>query len=263
MAFNKKHFQHITSLILFLILIAIAGNTFARDYYQIKVYTIKNKTQESLIDNYLKDAYIPAMHRAGFKTVGVFKPIDSDPTVGTQIVVIVPLKKISDIEKIEKKLDADKTYQTEGKAYIDAPYNNPPYDRIETILLKAFAGFPEFKIPAFETPKNEQIFELRSYQGATEKIWKKKVEMFNTGGEIAIFEKLNANPVFFGEVLAGSEMPNLMYMTSYKNSEANQELWNAFGADADWKVLSAKKEYDNTVSKIDKWLLHPTDYSDI
>ncbi|MBN2635560.1 MAG: NIPSNAP family protein [Prolixibacteraceae bacterium] len=263
MTFNKKHFQRITSLVLLLVLVLIAGNTFARDYYQIKVYTIKNKTQESLIDNYLKDAYLPAMHRAGFKTVGVFKPVESDPAAGTKIFVLIPLKNISDLEKIEEKLVADKKFQSDGIAYIDAPYNNPPFERVESILLKAFSGFPDLKIPTFETSKNEQIFELRSYQAATEKLWKKKVEMFNTGGEIAIFEKLNANPVFFGEVLAGSEMPNLMYMTSYKNSEANQELWSAFGADPDWKVLSAKEEYDNTVSKIDKWLLHPTDYSDI
>ena len=87
--------------------------------------------------------------------------------------------------------------------------------------------------------------------------------MFNEGGEIDIFIKLNANPVFFGEVISGSEMPNLMYMTSYKNSEANEKLWRDFVADPDWKELSGKTEYDNTVSHIDKWLLHPTDYSDI
>ena len=130
-------------------------------------------------------------------------------------------------------------------------------------MLKAFSGFPDTQIPKFETQKNEQIFELRSYQGATEKIGKKKVEMFNKGGEINIFKKLNANPVFFGEVLSGSIMPNLMYMTSYKNSEANQKLWSSFGEDPDWKELSGKEEYKNTVSHIDKWLLHPTDYSDI
>jgi hypothetical protein len=259
----KNHLSRITSVVILFILGTIAGSTFARDYYQIKVYTIKSIEQEMLIDNYLEKAYIPAMHRAGFKTVGVFKPVEKDPAAGTKVFVIIPLKKISDIETIENKLSADKELQSNGNAYINAPYNNTPYERIESILLKAFSGFPETKIPEFETPKNEQIFELRSYQGATEKIWKKKVEMFNEGGEIDIFIKLNANPVFFGEVISGSEMPNLMYMTSYKNSEANEKLWSDFVADPDWKELSGKEEYDNTVSHIDKWLLHPTDYSDI
>lgn len=260
---SKKSPLHGPIISLLILFIALAGNTFALDYYQIKVYTIKNSEQESVVDNYLEKAYLPALHRAGFETVGVFKPVEDDPAAGTKIFVIIPLKKISDIEKIEEKLSADKELQTAGAAYINAEYNNPPFERIESILLKAFSDFPEFQIPKFETSKSDQIFELRSYQGATEKIWKKKVEMFNKGGEINIFKKLNANPVFFGEVLSGGDMPNLMYMTSYKNSEANKELWSAFGEDPDWKVLSAKEEYKNTVSHIDKWLLHPTEYSDI
>ncbi len=259
----KNHFTRITSLVILIILGSVASNSFARDYYQIKVYTIKNSDQESQIDNYLEKAYLPAMHRAGFKTVGVFKPVANDPAAGTKIFVVIPMKKISDIEKIEEKLSADKELETAGQVYINAAYDNPPFERIESILLKAFSGFPDTQIPKFETSKKEQVFELRSYQGATEKIWKKKVEMFNKGGEINIFKKLNANPVFFGEVVSGSIMPNLMYMTSYKNSEANQKLWSLFGEDPDWKELSAKEEYKNTVSHIDKWLLYPTDYSDI
>ena len=263
MKLNNKFSSGITTISFLILFLALAANTFARDYYQIKVYTIKNSEQESQIDNYLKMAYIPAMHRAGFKTVGVFKPIETDPAKGTKIFVLIPLSKVSDIDLMEEKLSGDKELQTTGKAYLDASFDNAPYERIESILLKAFSGFPDMKIPKLETPKSEQIFELRSYQSATEKIGKKKIEMFNTGGEIDIFKKLNANPVFFGEVLSGKEMPNLMYMTSYKNAESNQQLWQAFGNDADWKVLSAKEEYKNTVSHIDKWLLHPTDYSDI
>ena len=260
---NKKFTLVVTIFSLVIFFVALTSKTFALDYYQVKVYTIKNSEQESVIDNYLEKAYIPAMHRAGFKTVGVFKPVANDPAAGTKIFVIVPLKAISDIEKIEEKLATDKDLESNGNQYINAPFNNPTFERIESILLKAFSGFPEMQIPKFKTPKSEQVFELRSYQGATEKIWKKKVEMFNKGGEINIFKKLNANPVFFGEVISGSEMPNLMYMTSYKNSEANQELWRLFGEDPDWKVLSGKEEYKNTVSHIDKWLLTPTSYSDL
>lgn len=260
---NKKSLRHFITTMLFILLLTFANNTFARDYYQIKVYNIKNAEQEAQIENYLKMAYIPAMHRAGFKTIGVFKPIADDPAAGTKIFVLIPLSKVSDIDLIEEKLSGDKELQTMGKAYFDASFDNAPYERIESILLKAFSGFPEMKIPELATPKSEQVFELRSYQSSTEKIGQKKVEMFNTGGEIDIFKKLNANPVFFGEVLLGKDMPNLMYMTSYKNVESNQQLWQAFGNDADWKVLSAKEEYKNTVSHINKWLLHPTDYSDI
>ena len=260
---NKKISSVIKVVSLIIILLTIVSSTFAGDYYQIKVYNIKNADQETLVDNYLKNAYIPAMHRAGFKTIGVFKPIADDPAAGTKVFVLIPLKELSDVEKIEEKLSGDTELKTTGSAYTNAIYSNPPYERIESILLKAFEKHPDLIVTKYDTPKSEQIFELRSYQSASEKIGKKKVEMFNEGGEINIFKKLNANPVFFGEVLSGSIMPNLMYMTSYKNMESNLELWKAFGDDPDWKKLSGMEEYKNTVSHIDKWLLHPTDYSDI
>jgi hypothetical protein len=227
------------------------------------VYTIKNSDQESQIDNYLKNAYLPALHRAGISKVGVFKPKADDPAVGTKVFVFIPLKDLSQIEKIEEKLLKDNKYKDNASAYINAAFDNPPYERIESILLKAFDKQPEFFAPKFDTPKSEQIFELRSYQSATEKIHNKKVEMFNEGGETAIFKNVGSNAVFYGQVISGSAMPNLMYMTSYSDMKSNEDHWKAFRDHPDWKRLSGMEEYKNTVSHIDKWMCHPTDYSDI
>jgi len=256
---SKKSIFGIVFLFLFLGSLTLA----ARDYYQIKVYTVKDKTQEATVDKYLKDAYLPALHRAGIKKVGVFKPIADDPASGTKIIVFIPLKDLNQIDKLGDKLLKDKSYLADGAEYINAKYDNPPYERIESTLLKAFDKMPEFFSPIFDTPKSEQIFELRSYQSATEKIHRKKVEMFNEGGETEIFRKIGANAVFYGEVLSGSVMPNLMYMTSYSNLESNKAHWKAFGKHPDWMSLKEKEEYKNTVSHIDKWLCHPTAYSDI
>ncbi len=263
MKLSQKLFKGILSISVFILVFAISSTLSARDYYQIKVYTIKNADQESRIDNYLKNAYIPAMHRAGVKTVGVFKPKADDPAVGTKIFVLVPLKEMSQIEKIETALSKDKAYQTTAKGYIDAAFDNPPYERIESILLKAFAKQPDLFVPKFTTPKSEQIFELRSYQSATEKIHLKKVEMFNEGGETGIFKSIGANAVFYGDVISGSVMPNLMYLTSYSDMQSNLDHWAAFRDHPDWKRLSGMEEYKNTVSHIDKYMMHPTDYSDI
>jgi len=246
---------------LFTLLCSLTVST--RDYYQIKVYTIKDKTQEIRVDNYLKEAYLPALHKAGIKTVGVFKPIADDKAFGTNIFVFIPLNELEQIEEIEDKLANNKKYLKAGGDYIDAKHDNPPYERIESILLKAFTEMPEFFAPKYDTPKSEQIFELRSYEGATEKIWRKKVHMFNEGGEVDIFKAVGSNAIFYGEVISGAAMPNLMYMTSYSNMESNKEHWNAFRKHPDWDVLKNKPEYANTVSHIDKWLCHPTDYSDI
>jgi hypothetical protein len=260
---SQKLFKRILSLSVFILVFAISSTLSARDYYQIKVYTIKNPDQGSRIDNYLKNAYIPAMHRAGVKTVGVFKPKADDPAAGTKIFVLVPIKELNQIEKIDASLSKDKAYQTSAAEYINAAFDNPPYERIESILLKAFSSHPDLFVPKYTTPRGEQIFELRSYQSATEKIYNKKVEMFNEGGESEIFKKIGANAIFYGEVISGSEMPNLMYMTSYQNMESNENCWKTFRDHPDWKKLSGMEEYKNTVSHIDKWMCNPTDYSDI
>jgi hypothetical protein len=261
---TKKLFTGVLSLSVFMLIFLISTTLSARDYYQIKVYNLKNKAQETAVDNYLKDAFLPALHKTGIKKVGVFKPIESDTAnFGKKIFVFIPLKGIEQIEKIEESLAKDKDYQTKGAAYINAPFDNPPYVRLESILLQAFSAQPDFFAPKFTTPKSEQIFELRSYQSATEKIYNKKVEMFNEGGETEIFKKIGANAIFYGEVLSGSEMPNLMYMTSYQNMKSNEDCWKAFRDHPDWKKLSGMEEYKNTVSKITKYMLYPADYSDI
>jgi len=86
--------------------------------------------------------------------------------------------------------------------------------------------------------------------------------MFNQGDEIGLFKKLNFNAIFYGEVLAGSKMPNLMYMTSFENKADRDEHWKTFGNDPYWKKLSAMPEYQNNVSHIDISFLYPVEYSD-
>ncbi|MDP2336138.1 MAG: NIPSNAP family protein [Bacteroidota bacterium] len=86
--------------------------------------------------------------------------------------------------------------------------------------------------------------------------------MFNEGGEIKLFNSLNFNTVFSAEVISGSTMPNLMYLTTFADMPAHDTHWGAFRAHPDRKALSALPEYKNTVSNSVKILLHPTDYSD-
>ena len=86
--------------------------------------------------------------------------------------------------------------------------------------------------------------------------------MFNEGGEIKLFKKLEFNVVFNAEVISGSTMPNLMYLTTYSDMADHDAHWKTFGSHPEWKKLSAMPEYQNTVSKAVIILMHPTDYSD-
>jgi len=87
------------------------------------------------------------------------------------------------------------------------------------------------------------------------------VNMFNAGGEVALFEKLGFNAVFYGMVIVGSRMPNLMYITSFENMDDRNAHWKTFSEHPEWKILSAKPEYQNNVSKIDIILMRSTLYS--
>ncbi len=232
------------------------------EFYQIKIYHFKDSIQEKMMDTYLQNALLPALHKAGIKKVGVFKAIANDTAADKLLYVFITLKSPEHLLKLSQQLDADAVYQAAGSDYINAGYKNPPYTRMESILLKAFSLAPEMQLPDLKAPFSERIYELRSYESATEKIYRNKVQMFNEGGEIALFKRLEFNAIFYAEVISGSHMPNLMYMTSFENKAVRDAHWKAFSADPEWKKLSSMPEYQNNVSHIDITFLRPAAYSD-
>ena len=148
----------------------------------------------------------------------------------------------------------DGQYLADGRPYLTAGYDDPPYVRIETILLKAFPDMPHHAAPwAAQGYSADRIYELRSYEGPTEQYFANKVQMFNEGGEITLFEKLGFHAVFYASVLSGAHMPNLMYMTSFENMAARDDHWKTFGADPTWKSLSSSPQYQHNVSHIDDY----------
>ena len=232
-------------------------------FYEIKIYYLKNQEQEELVDNYLKNAYLPALNRNGVKNIGVFKPVGNDTSQNKRIYVLIPFKSPKQFVDFPDRLIKDKQHRENGKDYLDAAYNKTPYKRIESIFLKAFKDMPGLQVPALKSEPQERIYELSSYAAHTEKIHQNKVHMFNEGGEIGIFKRLGFNAIFYGSVLSGSHMPNLMYRTSFEDKASRDTHWKAFGADAEWKKLSSIQSYKNNVSKADVLLLHPTEYSGI
>lgn len=250
------------STILTLCLCSYTDKKPSAEYYQIRVYHFSNADQEKLLDEYLSKAYLPGLHKAGIKNVGVFKLLGNDTLADKKLYVFFSASSLDKITNLPSQLAKDAAYNSAAKNYMDAEYNQAPFVRMENILLKSFRLAPQMKLPGLTNDKKERVYELRSYEGPTEKLYIKKVEMFNEGGEIALFQRLDFNPVFYAEVLSGSRMPNLMYMTSFKNSAERDAHWKTFGGDPEWKRLSALPEYQHTVSKADVMLCGATDYSD-
>lgn len=250
------------SLVLILIVhvVILKANAAAQQYYELKVYHIKTQSQQEKLDKYLKDAYLPALHRKGLGNIGVFRTLEQD--TDKRVYVLIAFKNLDQVEKTDQSLMNDQQYLDAAKDYLDAAYNEQPYTRVETIVLKAFPKWPVSTVPQLTANKADRVYELRSYESPTEKLNINKVKMFNDGGETVLFNRLKFNAVFYAEVLAGSHMPNLMYMTTFNSKEDRDKHWDTFSNDPEWKTLVARPEYQHNVSKADIIFLHPADYSD-
>jgi hypothetical protein len=241
---------------------ALQSQDAPREFYQLKTYILDNEKQEALTDTYLKNAYLPALKKLGINNVGVFKVRSTKFILANTIYVLIPFKSLDQLYAMDMALAQDPEYTKAGESYLNASHDQSPYLRMESTILRAFEDMPMMRPSVVEGAREDRIYELRSYESATEELYKNKVDMFNAGGEITLFEELGFNAVFYAEVLSGNKMPNLMYMTTFKNQEVRDERWKAFGAAPQWKKLSAMPKYQNNVSHIDRMFLYPTDYSD-
>jgi len=233
-----------------------------QEYYQLKVYSFDTKAQEKLTDDYLENAFMPALKSLDIKNIGVFKPRPTDSVTPKKTYVLIPFNSLVQFQLLGDALARNKSYQENGKNYLQAPHDKPAYQRSESILMKAFVDMPKMEASKLDGPRKERIYELRSYESATDELYRKKVDMFNAGGEVKLFDKLGFNAVFYAEVLSGGQMPNLMYMTTHANEAAKDANWKAFVDSPEWNELKVMPKYLNTVSHIDIYYLYPTEYSD-
>ena len=258
---NNKILKILFTFLLFLCFFTSSLRAKQAEFIQIIVYHFADDNQVIETENYLKAAYLPALHQQKLNRIGVFKPIDF--VADKRLIVVIPYSSFAHYTKINKLLELDKNYLTAGDKYIKSAYNNAPYIRKEIIFLNSFSTAPVLQKPVLKGSVDDKVYELRSYESATELLHQKKVKMFNDGGETGIFSRLKFNPIFYGSVIAGSKMPNLMYLTSFENMDERKANWAAFGADDAWKKLSALPEYKNTVSKNETVFLRSTAYSDL
>ncbi len=236
---------------------AHAANTAPRQFFEWRQYHLRTGTQKNMVGDFLKNVGIAAMNRIGIKPVGVFTPVYGPSNA--KLYVLLVHDSLDSVVNASARLLEDKEVQEKGAAFINASISEPAYVRFESSLLAAFSHMPKLEVPALK----ERIFELRIYESHSAKMGKKKVEMFNEGGEIAIFRKTGLNPVFFGESMIGPNLPNLNYMLAFKDMADRDQRWQVFRDDPDWKKLSANPAYRDTVSNITDIILRPTEYSQI
>jgi hypothetical protein len=241
---------------------APAAGGMGRQYYALRKYFLRQGPQVALADKYVATALIPALNRMGIAPVGAFNlSIGPDTPV---LYLLAPSENLETLVNASLRLRADQEFLAAADAYWNAPAASPAFERVESTLLIAFEGWPQLTLPPATATKGKRVFQLRSYESASDRDHVRKVAMFHAG-EFEIFRKVGFWNVFFGDALIGARLPQLTYMLSFPDLNQMNDLWAAFRDDPDWKKLNTVADYnfEPIVSNITNLVLTPAAYSQI
>lgn len=225
----------------------------------LKMRNTADNEMQRATDFLLKGA-LPALQRAGGGPVGFFASVIAPDS--PFILTVAQFPSLAAMETIRDKQAADPEYSKARDAYNGG--HELGYQRLESSLLRCFESIPAIEVPPANEKGSSRIFELRMYESNNTSTLARKIKMFNDA-EIGIFRKLGMRPVFFGETIIGSKMPNLTYMLAFDSLAARESAWTAFGGDPDWKELRSKAGNADSelVSNITNAILRPLPFSQI
>jgi len=232
-----------------------------QQYVELIKYHLPLGNKKGLVEDFYKNVAIPILNEMGIGPVGVFsaKYGMSKPT----LYVMIQHKDLDSFSGLSERLMENKDFQDEGSAFLNTELSDPNYIRIEKILYKNFKYLPAIDVPKQKMDNASRIYEIRIYESHSLKAAKKKIEMFNEGGEIEIFKNTGLSPVFFGETIAGPMMPNLTYMLAFDDMTDRDKNWKVFANSPEWNELRADTQYKDTVSNISDIILSPASCSQI
>ena len=233
----------------------------AQEYFELRAYRLKPGAPHTLLDAYLEKALIPALNARGIAAVGVFT--EPEAKDGPAVWVLIPYASLESVAAVTAAINADPAVQAAGADYLTTPTKaNPAFDRLDSWLLLAFAGMPRLAVPALARERKDRIFELRVYESYSELKALNKVAMFNAG-EIELMQHLDLSPVFYGQALAGRDLPHLAYLLCSPDRATHQKNWSAFGQHPVWLKLRNDPQYADNVSKVTSRFLVPAACSQI
>jgi hypothetical protein len=233
-----------------------------REFYQLRRYSMQSGPQTKLTENYFGDALIPGLTRMGTGLVGAFR-VEIGPETPVYY-LLIPGASAQGLAELDLRLVEDGAFMKAAEPFWNATAAAPAFARVESSLLAAFAGWPKLTPPASAATKGKRIFQLRTYESPSNGDHVRKVEMFHSG-EFEIFLKAGFHPVFFGDTLIGSRLPNLTYMLSFADQVEMDAKWGLFRDDPDWKKLSSNPRFasDQIVTNITNLILSPLGCSQV
>jgi hypothetical protein len=226
-----------------------------KEIYEWRIYTLNG--EGALLDDFLAKSLLPAYQRKKIKT-GAFKPLTTKDGEEEKRHILFIYPDIQTYLKVKQTIWEDKAFLESAKQYFDLSAPKPEYFAFESYLSEAFDFIPVHRKP----DAARGIFEIRIYHSPNEEASKRKVKMFNVD-EIKIFDAVGVNSVFYGDIIAGPNLPAIMYMTWYKDEPTRTVAWDKFRDHPDWKRISKLPEYANTATRNQSILLKPMDYSEL
>jgi hypothetical protein len=245
---------------------ASAQGAMDKQLLELRTYHFASLDKQKAFEDFLARAAVPALNRAGIQPVGVFKLLkDDNPALKLEadspdLYILLPHKSFDSVLSMIGRLAADEVFTGMAQATLETAKSDPAYTRFESSLMLAFDSVPKVEVP---TKAATRLLQLRIYESHSIERALMKIEMFNEGGEVAIFRKCGMNPVFFGQSLVGSKLPNLTYMLSFESDAAQKEAWDKFLKHPDWVALKGNQRYRDTVSNITNLVLRPSAGSQI
>ena len=229
----------------------VETNSPKKQIYEWRIYTLKG--DGVVLDNFFKETLIPAYNRCNV-SVGAFSLYKQEEVEQRYLLFAYP--DLCTYNKVRQTVWSDDNFQNAARPFFETTAPNPVYSEYETYLCEAFDKMPEMRIP----DKSRSLFEFRCYHSPNEDANLRKIKMFNNE-EIDLFDKVGVNSVCYGEILAGTRMPALIYLTWYKDEATRNKAWNDFGAHPDWAAMRNRPEYRNTATNNTSKLLSPMPYS--
>jgi hypothetical protein len=231
------------------------------EWYELRTYHLR-LGQTKVLNDFLAEVALPALRRLGVGPVGALETTFGPETPALRL--LIPVESPAAAAALPARLAADPAYHkgAAAVAYHDAPGVQPPYQRMDSVLLSAFERFPRLEPPATDKPR---IFELRTYESPSEAAHLRKMEMFTKMGELELFRRAGLTPVFFARTVIGPRQPNFMYMLTFPDLATRDKAWAAFRADPEWQKLKATPGYTDTdtMSNITDLVLRPAPYSQL
>jgi hypothetical protein len=228
-----------------------------RQFIEVRKYTVKDADKRAQLIDILDNALIPALNRQGLKPVGVLIPkaAGAEAKYALNVFVVVPHKTMETFVNVNTRLVADGAYRKAAAPIFETTSKDPVYTDCETFLLHCLPTIPTLETPSLGP---DRVYQMRLYRSFNIDRNDAKMKMFYQGGELPLFREVEMNPIFFGDILAGTRLPAFLYMIGFASPAKQDAAWKAFVGHPKWAAIKDLPEYKDTATEIDNIMLLPS-----